>query len=106
MSEMSFQREAEIRRAINAEIARERAASRTPHPYATMAHEVMEDLDTARAERDAMLGTILAWWRGKRPEGWTEQQHEAQPFVNLSAESEKPLAAMAAAARRYAKEQM
>lgn len=102
---MPFQREAEIRRAIGLEIRREEAEGRLPHPFATMARDVMNDLDTVRSDRDAMIGTILAWWRGRRPVGWTEQQHEAQPFVNLTAEWEKPIAAMAAGVHRYAKEQ-
>lgn len=56
-----------------------------------------EEATRMREERDALYKVAMVWWRGRRPVGWTDEQHRAQPFVNLTIDAEKPLAAMLAA---------
>lgn len=37
------------------------------------------------------LATAIAWWRGRRPQGWTLAQHLREPKVHCE-EFERPLA--------------
>ncbi len=39
-----------------------------------------------------LLLAAIAWWRAKRPAQWTEEQHFAQPCVNLRGMEEFNLA--------------
>lgn len=48
---------------------------------------------------DELNAVIYTWWLARRPQGWTEEQHLADPTVNCW-ENDKPLAqAMAGAVR-------
>lgn len=45
------------------------------------------ELKELRATRDA----AIAWWRGKRPFGWTAAEHILKPLVNTRLSTEEDL---------------
>lgn len=46
----------------------------------------------AAAAEPAILSAARAWWRSKRPIGWTEAQHLASPTINTMTQWESRLA--------------
>ena len=58
------------------------------------------DLCTLTADLNAagpVLTAALAWWRCRRPVGWTETEHLEHPEINTATASEQALARAVAA---------
>lgn len=56
---------------------------------------MMEALRTratdAEARRDLLLDVLREWWDFKCPPGWSDEQHEANPFIGCADGREKRL---------------
>lgn len=55
------------------------------------------ELEEAQRERKALLDAARNWWEGYRPLRWSEEEHIAQPRVNLMTTRDGELATLVAA---------
>lgn len=68
--------------------------------YCSAAAEIARlrsELEEARRERAALLEAARGWWEGSRPVDWCEEEHIANPRVNLTTAREYELATLVAA---------
>lgn len=47
---------------------------------------------SAHSAEQQLLMAAQAWWAQRRPQGWTEAQHQANPLVNTQSPEEQALA--------------
>lgn len=60
--------------------------------------------EPTRAETDAIVeagNALVSWWRGRKPRGWSEAQHLANPTVNMATPRERRLAHAAVKLRAH-----
>lgn len=64
---------------------------------ATEIARLRAELEEAQRERKALLDAARNWWEGYRPLRWSEEEHIAQPRVNLMTTRDGELATLVAA---------
>lgn len=58
--------------------------------------DMQAELARVTAERDQLLDAAVAWWKVRRPKGWTDEQHMDIPRIERSGDAERWLATVVA----------
>lgn len=64
----------------------------------TFMQKTQHSIDKQRQALDGLQQAALAWWEGRRPQGWQLTEHLSSPAVNTSNPAEEALARGIAAA--------
>ncbi len=74
----------------------DRACGISPEEIQRMQKEATELADAQTAALLSVEKAARAWWRQRRPVGWTRRKHLANPTINCNGKAETQLAQMVA----------